>query len=346
MDDKASNGSCRPAIEAGRIRASFPRPLDRPLITRLGTILFLLSLSLLASPTARAVEDSVPAALRERYDEAFKLYTAGEYAKAIQKWNDILVLDANQKSAQSMIQEAREKISLKVKESQERLIAFIRKGQYDAALLELQPLMEQDSSLPLYKTLQSRLDSLSKIVPKAPDSGADDPTQSQMGRGTGPSGSGKAWQIAVSAVAGVLKVKEELRFAHNGLRYACEIDPKDEKLGKLLDWLLTIHPELTEADPVTPGMKLLDYKRLVALHHIYDGKYHLAAQVLGEVLALEPKDIMALKRLGSAYFALGNRDQARAAWADALLLAPNDPQLLKFLKKLGADAETLQKDSE
>ena len=85
-------------------------------------------------------------------------------------------------------------------------------------------------------------------------------------------------------------------------------------------------------------MKLLDYKRLVGLHHIYDGKYHLAAQVLGEVLALEPEDLTALKRLGSAYFALGRRERARSAWTDALKLAPEDPQLMKFLKKLGADA--------
>ncbi len=288
-------------------------------MTRLAAAMLALSLNLFAGNTARGAEDSIPAALRERYEEAFKLYTGGEHAKAIQKWNDILALDPNQKTAQSMISEAREKIAQQIKERQERLVTFIRKGQYDAALLELQPLMEADSSLPLYKTLQSRLDSLAKIVPKAPESG-------------------KAWRIAVAAVAGTLKTKEELRFAHNGLRYACELDPADEKLGKLLDWLLSIHPELTEADPVTPGMKLLDYKRLVGLHHIYDGKYHLAAQVLGEVLALEPEDLTALKRLGSAYFALGRRERARSAWTDALKLAPEDPQLMKFLKKLGADA--------
>ncbi|MEK7746087.1 MAG: tetratricopeptide repeat protein, partial [Elusimicrobiota bacterium] len=67
-------------------------------------------------------------------------------------------------------------------------------------------------------------------------------------------------------------------------------------------------------------------------------KYHLAAQVLGEVLALEPEDLTALKRLGSAYFALGRREQAAAAWNSALKLAPEAPQLLKFLKKLDGPA--------
>ena len=79
---------------------------------------------------------------------------------------------------------------------------------------------------------------------------------------------------------------------------------------------------------------------MVAVHDIYDGKYHRAVGTLDEILALEPNDVLALKRLGSAYFSLGKKARAKEAWERALRLQPEDPTLKKFLAKVaGASAE-------
>jgi Flp pilus assembly protein TadD len=80
-------------------------------------------------------------------------------------------------------------------------------------------------------------------------------------------------------------------------------------------------------------MKLLEYKQMVALHQIYDAKHFQAVGTLNDILALEPNDVLALKRLGSAYYSLGRKKQARAAWERALKLSPNDASLKKFLTK-------------
>jgi tetratricopeptide (TPR) repeat protein len=260
--------------------------------------------------------NAIPAVLQERYAEAFQFYTQGDYAQAITKWNEILTIDPRQKSAQQMIEEARARIAESMKQRQERLLAFIRGGQYEAAYLELQQLIENDATHPLYKTLSDRLPAISKIVPKAPE--------------------GKAWGIAVKGLGGVLGEREDVRLAHNGLRYALDLDPAEPRFQELLEWLYALKPGLSFDDVVTPGMKFMEYKRFVALHHIYDGKGHSAVQTLSETLALEPDDLISLKRLGSAYYTLGKREQAREAWTRALRLAPDDAQLKKFLGKLGA----------
>ena len=99
---------------------------------------------------------------------------------------------------------------------------------------------------------------------------------------------------------------------------------------------LSHHPEFLNTDVVTPGMNLLEYKRSIALDHMYGARYHQAIDALNEVLSLEPDDLVALKRLGSAYYSLGLHKKAREAWTRALRLAPNDPQLKKFLARLSA----------
>ena len=142
----------------------------------------------------------------------------------------------------------------------------------------------------------------------------------------------KPSRMAVRGLEGYLAMPVNPQLAYNGLRYAVELRPKEASYKELLDMLLAEHPSLT-SDAVTPGMSLMEYKHFVALHHIYDAKYHLAVGVLNEILALEPADLTAHKRLGSSHYSLGHMDKAEDAWTRALQLAPNDPGLKSFLAK-------------
>lgn len=259
------------------------------------------------------------AKLKELYDKAFSQYSQGEYSAALHTWNDVLRLDPEQKTARKMIRDVREEINRKNRERLDKLYARVREGRYQKALLELQSLIEEDESHPRYGALQAQLEEVASIAPEEP-------------------AAGRAWRMARLGLEGALGRKPNRKLAYNALRYALELEPKEERFKRLLEWLAGRWPDLSGSDSVTPGMTLIEYKHFVALDQIYDGKYHLAVDTLNEVLDLEPEDLLALKRLGSAYFSLGRRAKAREAWTRALRLAPQDPQLKKFLKKLDSSS--------
>jgi Flp pilus assembly protein TadD len=82
-------------------------------------------------------------------------------------------------------------------------------------------------------------------------------------------------------------------------------------------------------------MNIIDQYLFGALNHIYEGRYDLAIQQTSIVIGLQPTNVLALKRLGSAYFAIGNKTKARAAWEKALKIAPDDAELKTFLRQAG-----------
>lgn len=278
-------------------------------------LLTALACALRAPDSARAAaadEDAKKAPIDTYYQEALDYYAKQDFRRAVGKWNEVLKADPDQKTAKSMILEARKKIKVLTKKRRERTSELIGAGHYRAALLEIQALLDQDPGDPAVLTLQSRLEQVIKLAPKL------EPAD-------------KASRMAVKGLEACLEPPGEPKRAHDYLRYAVELAPADARYKAFLGLLREEYPGLE--DEVTPGMKLIDYKQMVALHLIYDARYVQAAAALGEVLALEPNDVLALKRLGSAYYAQGKKKQARAVWERALQLAPNDKTLKQFLAK-------------
>lgn len=280
-------------------------------------------LLLAAALPLAAAETSPPgtnaAQIKKLYDDAFRYFSASHYSRAIQEWSAVLKLDPAQKTAGQMIRAARERIDARDKAEQAKVFRHVSAGRYQKGLVELQVLLDRDPLHPLYQTLQERLQRVSEIVPAAP---ARD----------------RAWKAAVTGLGGYIARKEDLQLAYNGLRYARELDGKERRFERLIELVTAARPELT-AEKVTPGMPLLEYKGIVALNQIYDGKYHLAVDVLNQILALEPNDIVSLKRLGSAYYSLGRYAQARQAWKRALQLDPRDASLKRFLAEADKKAK-------
>ncbi len=276
-----------------------------------------LLLALAAGPAAAQEEGAggKPSPIETYYQEALDYYAQGDFRRAVGKWNEVLKTDASQKTAQTMIKEARKKIAVLTRKRRERTAELIREGRYRSAVLEIQALLDQDPGDPQILTLQSRLEQIIKLSPRL------EPVD-------------KAGRVAVLGLQSFLNVPAEPRRAHDALRYACELAPADARYAAFLKLLRDEHPELDENE-VTPGMKLLEWKQMIALHQIYDAKHFQAVATLNDILALEPNDVLALKRLGSAYYSLGRKKQARAAWGRALKLAPDDPALKKFLAKTG-----------
>lgn len=249
---------------------------------------------------------------KDHYTQAFALFTSGQYSQAIARWNEVLKIDPEQKTAAKMIRTAREKIDDRDKKEQKRLFDFVAKGSYQAALLELQPLLERDSTHPLYVKLQTRLELLIEIVPKIP--------------------AVRAWQVVARGLTGYIAKEDDLKFAFSALRHARDLSPSEKRFAAIRELLLKDDPSLKD-EKITPGMKFLEYKRSLALSQIYNADYVNAVTNLNEVIALEPNDLVSLKRVGSAYFQLKRYKQAEDAWGQALRLSPKDNKLKKFVRK-------------
>jgi ABC-type sugar transport system ATPase subunit len=172
-----------------------------------------------------------------------------------------------------MIEQARAAIAEQIKTKRSKVYELIAVGQYREALKQLQGLLDLDSTDTVSKKLENRLEQVSANVPEAPAERS------------------KGWRVAIGGLRGYLFMPQDLKLAHNGLRYAVELAPDTEQFTRLLAMLRVEYPQLAMEDSVTPGMKLLEYKHLVALHHIYDARYHAAVPVLHEILQLEPEDV-------------------------------------------------------
>lgn len=253
--------------------------------------------------------------IKQYYAEALDFYAHENFRAAVIKWTAVLKEDPDQRTAQTMILAARKRIAVLTQEKRRSAFDFIAQGEYRKAFLELQVLLDQDPGDPDLEATQRRLENIIKLSPRLP------PTT-------------KAARAAVLGLKGYLALPPDLRLAHNALRYARETAPDAPLFKSLLELLYEEYPSLVAADAVTPGMKLLEYKHYVALHQIYDAKHHQAVLTLNEILMFEPGDLMALKRLGSAYYSLNRMDDAQSAWTAALKLAPHDKTLEHFLGKI------------
>jgi len=283
-------------------------------------LMILLALFLFFSAAGPAAEPSAPpdpkaVQLREYYDKAFGFYMAGVYQKAMEYWNMVLRLDPRQVTARNMIEEARKKMAVSLTHQKDAFYALIKKGAYADALLKLESMLAADPTNQDYQKLQSRLRKVAAITPQKPPAA-------------------KHWNIASEGLAAWLSEKENTAFAYDALRYALELSPAESRLQRLIYALEEEDPQLKRNDTKPQNVSVLEHKKDVALHHIYDSEFYPAIQELESALRLEPDDITSLKRLGSAYLQIKDYPKAKAAWQKAAELSPGDKQLKEYLAAL------------
>ena len=278
----------------------------------------LVSALFIFAPPAALAQDPAPAVNAEMkgyYDKAFGYYVAGDYARAIEHWNLVLRADPKQTTARNMIEDARRKMAGSAVNLKGSFSRLLDKGRYADALIKLEELLATDPTSPYYLKLQGRLNTISALVPAKPSSS-------------------KAWNAAAEGVSAWLGEKEDLPFAYDALRYASELSPSDKTIGRLIAALEEEVPQLKLNDSKPENSGVLDHKKKMALDHIYDSKFYMAVKELEGVLRLEPGDVTALKRAGSAYLQLKDYRKARRAWQKALEISPKDEQLTEYLQAL------------
>ena len=117
------------------------------------------------------------------------------------------------------------------------------------------------------------------------------------------------------------------------IAYALSIVPENFTIERLLNRL----EEKTsiKAEKVSPmaGLTLVDQKLYECLIAFRKRDFWSAIDICEQILVLEPENMTALKRLGSAFFAIGEKEKAKDMWQKALAIEP-DKKLEDFIKKM------------
>lgn len=116
------------------------------------------------------------------------------------------------------------------------------------------------------------------------------------------------------------------------ITYARQKWPKDTALLKLYYVVAQEFPETAAGMRMLPGISIIDQLLQDALDFIRNGRYIQAISTLQMALQLEPDNIPALTRMGSAYWAMEKKDVAREKWQRVIELDPKNKEVIQFMK--------------
>jgi len=191
----------------------------------------------------------------------------------------------------------------------EKGVSEFKEGQYQVSLdtfRQAERLLPQDVGI---KEIRRRLEGVTPIIESATKTSVDE-------------------QLIRLALTRYLE--NDPKRALNALIYATQRNLDRPELERLIRLIETNHPEV-DVPKLPPGVSLVEHKLRIGLEAIYDGRYLTAISECTDVLDLEPNNVLAMTRLGSAYYAMNERDKARQIWTRALQLDPNNQVLKKFL---------------
>lgn len=270
-------------------------------------------------PAAETLADTVSETreknriVAEYYRKAMDAFYRAEYQTAISLWREVIKTDDKQSQAQKLIDMAVQKMSERIKPLVDEVRALAAAGNYQAALEKQKELLAIDQANAEWNAYARKLERIVRIIPKE--------TRAV-----------KTGRLVRKAVSAYLAKKEEQRIAVNASRYAWQLSPTAAGLAELKEFMESEYSAVAHAEPLVAGMNIVEQKLQSSLSNIYDGKYDRAIIDCADIIELEPDNVLAYKRAGSAYYASGNKQRAKESWATAGKYAPDDPELVKFRK--------------
>ncbi len=248
---------------------------------------------------------------KKHYDQADAYLKEKQYDRAIEEWKKILDIDDSQEAASRYIASAvREKMGslyVEAKQAYERGDYITSRDSYNKIIAD------NPTDLDV-KTMIARLDDVIKVSLKIDEKGpAGDMMRKAMTQFIAADGNRKASMAAAW--------------------YAFQLNPAPLTTAVKGFLELKYASILTTMEAPVGDMNIIDQYLFTALNHIYEGRYDLAIQKCTIVIELQPKNILAWKRLGSGYYAIGKKDKAKETWEKALKMAPDDPELKQFIRQ-------------
>ncbi|MFN3966878.1 MAG: PorV/PorQ family protein [Endomicrobiia bacterium] len=117
------------------------------------------------------------------------------------------------------------------------------------------------------------------------------------------------------------------------IAYALSLEPENFTMERLLNRI----EEQTgiKAEKTTPmtGLTIVDQKLYECLIHFRKKDFWKVVKLCEEILILEPNNVEAYKRMGSAFYSLGEKEKAKELWKKALSIKP-DKKLEEFIRKI------------
>ncbi len=261
----------------------------------------------------KRVESGMPLADRiVALDRLIKLFTIYKRdISALEAERQQLLADEN--AMQTVSSQSREKSQ----DLFQKAMESIRLGQYLEAQKQLTESEHLNPSDKIITEARQKVDALVTIMQVAPT----DPNTSDLVR------------------RGVAQfIHNEPSKALNFLIYAQQKNPTDTSISGVVDLVKRTFPN-ESAEILDARLNLIDQKLQKALEKIYGGEYLVAAKECQEVLDLEPENALALTRLGSVYYAMGQVKQARVYWQQALTLDAKNDVLRSFLSQTSGEAD-------
>ncbi len=249
---------------------------------------------------------------KKHYDQADVHMKEKQYDLAIAEWKKILEIDDSQEAASRYIASAvKEKMStiyIDAKEAYERGDYITSRDYYNKILADNPTDID-------VKTMTSKLDDVVKVTMKIEDKTP-------------------AGDMMRKALSNYISVDGNRKASMAAAWYAFQLNPNALTIAIKSFLELKYVSILNTMEAPVGDMNILDQYLFAALNHIYDGRYDLSIQESIIVIELQPSNILAWKRLGSAYFAIGKKDKARETWERALKIAPDDGELKQFIRQI------------
>ncbi|MBI5573740.1 MAG: tetratricopeptide repeat protein [Elusimicrobia bacterium] len=250
------------------------------------------------------------------YQDAMTAFYKKDYKKAISLWEEVLKVDPRQKNPQKLIEMARSKMAENIKPLTDEFNKFLERGEYLQSVEKLDQLLELDPTNPTWQSYREKLQKFTvNVAPSITEKG-------------------KIPQLLRKSVNSYLGREKDDRIAVLASRYAWQLEKSNklsEKVFLFMDKEFSVVARIEVIDRVKT---VVEQKQDTILDAIYDGKYEYAKMECELVISIEPENALAWKRLGSVYYALGKRTDAKACWQEAMRIAPDDSETKKFLQKI------------
>lgn len=191
-------------------------------------------------------------------------------------------------------------------------VSLYRRGLFTFALEKFKnaaAIDPTDTIVPLY------IDRLSLIIPIVPQNISPDKVSELLRRGVSYFIEGYG-QNAVKVLA-----------------YALSLEPDNFTVMRLLSTIEEKTGYRVERTKPMSGLTIVDQKLYESLIAFRKRNYHETIRLCEEILLLEPDNALAYRRLGSAFYALGEKDKAKKMWEKSIEIEP-DKKISELLKRI------------
>ncbi len=249
---------------------------------------------------------------KKHYEQADKYMKEKKYDLAIEEWNKVLKIDDSQEAAKRLIASA---IRAKIESQYEKARKLYEGGNYLGARDGYYKIMVDNPTDTDVKKIIEALDETVKIAGRI-------------------DGSSEVVAMMRTSLKNHIAIEGNKRAAIAGAWYAVQLDPLNSTALAIKNFMEREYASLLPTMEAPIGdMNVIDQYLFASLNNIYEGRYDKSIQQSSIVIELQPDNVMAWKRLGSAYFAMGKKKNARQAWERALKIAPKDAELKQFIKQ-------------